>query len=76
MTFAVNQNDTFNICAWGNAKFSCTWSRPYKEALLSNIEVNVSAALVGDETSKVSPGYTMPNTLISFFESALHVRGE
>ena len=49
------------------------WSGPDEETLLSNIEINVSAGLVGDEASKIPAHDAMPHGLVFLFECRLHV---
>ena len=52
---------------------SCAWSWPYKKTFLANIEVNIFLSFVGHISSEISSSNTMPNSFVSFLESALHV---
>ena len=55
-------------------KHSCTRCRPYQESLLTYVEVDVFPSFMCDKSTEISSGDAMPDSLISFFEGALHVR--
>ena len=58
----------------GKNYYSLLGSGPNEESFLANIEVNVFAVLVSDETTKVAACDAMPDAFVFLFECALHVR--